>query len=74
VTRVSRSSKKRSNGALGDEETMIIGPDVPDQAMLRPERPIGDLGEFIAFLRRIESIFGSLETPRRPTVGDHFLL
>jgi len=53
---------------------MIIGPDVPDQAKLRPERPIRDLGDFIVFLRRIESIFGTLDTPRRPTVGDRFLL
>ena len=71
---MSKNSKKRSKGALGDEETMIIGPDVPDQAKLRPERPIRDLGDFIVFLRRIESIFGTLDTPRRPTVGDRFLL
>ena len=42
--------------------------------MLRPPRGITILDEFIEFLARIEEVFGSLERPREPTVGDHFLL
>jgi len=53
---------------------MIVGHDVPSQSILRSRRAVRDLDEFIAFLRRIEAIFGRVVRPRRPTIGDHFLL
>jgi hypothetical protein len=52
----------------------IVGPDVPDQAVLRPPRPVRDLDEYLEFLRRIEAMFGRVARPPRPTLGDRFRL
>jgi hypothetical protein len=52
----------------------IIGPEVSDQAKLRPERPVRDLDEFLEFLANIEAVFGPIERPARISTGAHFLL
>ena len=52
----------------------LIGPDVPDQTVLRPPRPVRDLDEFLRFLAEIAALVGPIDTPRTPTTGDRFLL
>jgi len=52
----------------------IIGPDVADQAALRPRPPVRDLDEFLQFLASIEAVFGPIERPTRIATGEHFLL
>jgi hypothetical protein len=52
----------------------LIGPDVPDQAVLRPPRPVRDLDEFLRFLAEISALVGPTDTPRPPTTGHRFLL
>jgi hypothetical protein len=32
------------------------------------------LDEFLEFLRRMRALFGPVDRPRRPTVGEHFKL
>jgi hypothetical protein len=54
--------------------TPIVGRRVPDQRTVRPERPIKDLGEFIAFLEAMEEVFGRPRRRRRPVTGGKFLL
>ncbi len=52
----------------------LIGPDVPDQAVLRPPRAVRDLDDFLRFLAEIAAVVGPTATPRTPTTGDRFLL
>jgi hypothetical protein len=52
----------------------LIGLNVPDQAVLRPPRPVRDLDEFLHFLAQIAALTGPTDTPRTLTTGDHFLL
>jgi hypothetical protein len=47
---------------------------VRSQTELRPCGPVRDLDEFLAFLRRLQKLFGPVDRPRRPTTGDRFLL
>jgi hypothetical protein len=45
-----------------------------DQRRIRPDRPITDLNEFLAFLDELEMVFGPTRKPRRITRGSRFLL
>jgi hypothetical protein len=52
----------------------IVGIAVPAQTTLRPEPPVRDLDEFLAFLADFEALFGPFDQSRPPTTGDHFRL
>jgi len=55
-------------------EDFIIGAEVPDQASLRVPQRVRDLDEFLAFLAKLEAVFGPIARRRHVTTGDHFLL
>ncbi len=52
----------------------IVGPDVGDQQVLRPQAPVRDLDEFLHFLAQIEEVFGPIERRAEFATGEHFLL
>lgn len=52
----------------------IVGTDVADQTTLRPAVRVQDIDEFIAFLVRLEDLFGPIERAEEITTGDRFLL
>jgi hypothetical protein len=52
----------------------IVGRAVADQASLRTGQSVRDLDEFLAFLARLEAIFGRIPRRREVTTGDRFLL
>ena len=52
----------------------IVGPEVGDQQVLRPQTPVRDLDEFLEFLAQIETVFGPVERRAELTTGERFLL
>jgi len=52
----------------------IVGPEVVDQQVLRPQATVRDLAEFLDFLAQIEAVFGRFERQAGLTTGEHFLL
>lgn len=52
----------------------IVGPEVADQARIRPPKEIADLGEYLSFLSDLESLFGPIVSTREITRGGRFLL
>ena len=52
----------------------IVGPDVGDQAQLRPAVPLRSIDEFVSFLAQLEDLFGPIERARVPTTGERFEL
>ena len=46
----------------------------PDQRHLRPEEPVRDLAEFLAFLEEFEAVGGRIDRPPRPIEGAVFRL
>ena len=52
----------------------LVGAVAPDQRELRPDPPVRDLAEFLAFLDEIEAVTGPLPHASRPMVGTRFLL
>src|SRR5262245_59432855 len=63
------SSTRRSSD---DGEPLVA--DIPHQRVLRPDSPVRSLEEFVEFLAAVEAVGGSDDRPRKPMIGDRFLL
>jgi hypothetical protein len=51
-----------------------VGGRVPDQRRVRDQKSVRDLDEFLAFLAKLEAVFGPLGKPARINRGTIFLL
>jgi hypothetical protein len=66
----SRDSSTKRDSAVAD----VLAPNVPDQRVLRPDRPVRSIEELVAFLAEVEAVVGRDDRPRKPTLGTRFLL